>query len=406
MGLPRRHTPIVAAAASLVLAAGLLSACAPPHGTASVQPVGTTTSEVVFTAAPGKANVVTVSAVAGTSDLLVHDEGDTITPGSQCTAVDPNTVRCGPSPFVSLRLGDRDDTAWSDNVSSQLNGIRGGPGNDVLNGGSLTDLLSGDEGSDTLNGNGGSDTLVDGMTQASTDVLDADIFNGGPGRDQVMYRPTAQAVNVSLNGLADDGRPGEGDDVRFDVESLFGGAGPDVLRGDADDNLLFGDQGDDELVGNRGNDTLDGNFGRDRLVEGAGAANTDSLDADTFVGGLGSDVDTVSYESATASVRVDLDDVADDGRQATPVSPAEGDNVRSDVEDVTGGGGNDSLFGDADANLLAGNPGADFINGDAGNDTLLGQAGFDPLDGGPGTADDCDVGGTGPDGGSELNCEI
>ena len=61
------------------------------------------------------------------------------------------------------------------------------------------------------------------------------------------------------------------------------------------------------------------------------------------------------------------------------------------VENLTTGGGNDVLFGDASANvfnggggqdMLSGREGADRLNGAAGNDTLLGGAGNDTLDGG------------------------
>jgi Ca2+-binding RTX toxin-like protein len=261
-------------------------------------------------------------------------------------------------------------------------GITGGPGNDVLDGGTAQEVLVGDQGTDTLNGNGGDDFLEDGLTTASTDELDADVFNGGPGTDWASYRSGSQAVEVTLNSVPDDGRSGEGDDVRSDVENLLGGSGSDELAGDTDANVLSGNGGDD------------------LLVEAGGPANTDALDVDTFIGGPG--VDTVSYSDATASVRVDLDNVADDGRQA----PNEGDNVQSDVENVTGGAGNDALFGDADANRLIGNAGADIVSGDAGNDVLRGNAGADALNGGPGAADDCDVGGGVPAGGTEVNCEI
>jgi Ca2+-binding RTX toxin-like protein len=378
--------------APLVLTAGLLSACAPAHGTVRVDASGI----LLFGAAADKANDVTVT-VSG-ADVLVSDSGDTITPGSGCTAEDADTARCTSVTLVFLNLGNGDDSA--SNTTNVTSSLVGGPGNDVLDGGPATDELSGDEGADTLNGNGGDDALKEGRSSASTDVLDADTFNGGLGRDFARYDFSTQSIGVDLDGVADDGRPNEGDNVKADVQGVTGGAAADRLVGNSGDNALIGSGGADELIGGLGIDTLRGQVGDDRLVEATGAANTDALDADTFVGDTG--VDTVSYQDATVQVQVDLDGVhggvGDDGRFG------EGDNVFVDVENITGGGGDDVLTGNTVANRLEGRAGPDTISGAAGPDVLRGDAGFDLLNGGTET-DDCDVGGVGADGGSEFNCE-
>jgi Ca2+-binding RTX toxin-like protein len=51
---------------------------------------------------------------------------------------------------------------------------------------------------------------------------------------------------------------------------------------------------------------------------------------------------------------------------------------------VTGGGGNDRLFGDDGNDTLAGGPGNDVLIGGTGNDFLGGGPGRDRLDGGAG----------------------
>jgi Ca2+-binding RTX toxin-like protein len=412
MGSPRRHIPIVAAAAVL-LTAGLLAGCGPAHGTVKVEnrsaPGSGNVAHLVFTAAPGKDNDVFVEPFG--ADLLIHDEADNITPGPGCTALDANTARCTGVQAMTMNLGDGNDVA-SNNTSvasrslSSVPGIQGGPGDDVLNGGTSVDRLVGDEGDDTLNGLGESDDLVEGWTQAAIDEVDVDTFNGGPGVDSAFYAfpnsAAAQGVTVSLDDVANDGQPGEGDNVKADVENVAGGAGHDTLRGDADGNFLGGGAGNDVLTGFEGNDSLQGGSGNDIMNEGLNQSDVDAVDADTFTGDDPSGTpgeDRVSYAGGDASVRVDLDWVADDGRQA----PLEGDNVRGDIENVTGGNGNDSLFGDADANRLIGNAGVDVLSGDASNDFLRGNAGVDSLNGGSGDQDDCDVG---ADGGSEFNCEI
>ena len=52
------------------------------------------------------------------------------------------------------------------------------------------------------------------------------------------------------------------------------------------------------------------------------------------------------------------------------------DTVRN-IENVTGGSGNDTLTGDGLANTLSGGAGTDVLTGGAGNDTLSGGAGAD-----------------------------
>lgn len=49
----------------------------------------------------------------------------------------------------------------------------------------------------------------------------------------------------------------------------------------------------------------------------------------------------------------------------------------ANIENATGGGGNDALYGNALANLLTGNAGVDTLQGGAGSDTLVGGAGAD-----------------------------
>jgi Ca2+-binding RTX toxin-like protein len=394
-----RRLLVVGIVGPLVLLAVGLTACGPRGGQVSVAGSGATT-HLVFVAASGKANDVRVRENGAT--VLVDDAGDAIVAGSGCTSVDSDTASCTRPEFITMNLGDQDDEA--DNftdipsnlfvVSSGARGIQGGPGTDVLHGGTVADLLIGDEGDDILNGNGGDDVLQEGTTTASTDVLDVDTYNGGDGSDIGSYSAASQGLLTTLDGVANDGRSGEGDNVKADVEHLIGGNAPDSLRGNANANVLRGGGGGDTLIGNEGSDSFFGEGGNDLFIEGGGSTTTNVLDADTFLGGEGTD--RARYFSSTAGVRVDIDGVADDGRLG------EGDNVRTDVEDVDGGQAGDTLVGDGDANRLSGQAGDDALEGNAGPDVLSGGAGFDKLDGGT-ESDDCDVG---PDGGLEENCEI
>jgi Ca2+-binding RTX toxin-like protein len=151
--------------------------------------------------------------------------------------------------------------------------------------------------------------------------------------------------------------------------TLSGGGGDDVLTGgDGIDTLNAGADAD-RLDGGPGNDVLNGDPGDDALTGGAGA--------DTFNGGTGTDL--ADFSLRTSPVTVSMDNAANDG------PPAEGDNVRTDVENAAGGSGNDVLLGGTAANVLAGGAGEDSLDGDAGNDVLDGGTDADVLTGGAGT---------------------
>ena len=131
---------------------------------------------------------------------------------------------------------------------------------------------------------------------------------------------------------------------------------------------LDGGPGDDSLMGGDGPDVLSGGSGRDTfLLSPLGAVDG----ADDVSGGDG--IDEADYSLASPRVVVTLDDLAGDGVDG------ENDNVRSDVEDVTGSAGDDVIAGDADANQLAGGAGSDQLDGGGGFDALYGEDGVDLL---------------------------
>lgn len=228
--------------------------------------------------------------------------------------------------------------------SGAVNTLRGGDGNDLL------EALAGD---DVVFGEGGDDTLVGGAG--------GDEIHGGDGtNDAVSYRDAASGVNVTLDGVDNDGESGEGDNLFDDIESIEGSAFGDDLTGSDSNNTLRGLAGGDVLDGRGGNDTLTGAEGSDSLDGGTGA---DGIDG-------GADQDTVSYER-TAAVSVSLDDVANDGETG------EGDNVSSVTENVVTGTGDDTIVGNGLANLIDGGEGDDTLDGGLGSDDIRGGKGSD-----------------------------
>ncbi len=132
---------------------------------------------------------------------------------------------------------------------------------------------------------------------------------------------------------------------------IRGGRANDTISGGANADTLFGEGGDDNLFGGDGRDKLDGGSEADVLAGGAQR-------------------DTADYSSRSADMVIGLGLNPDDGEAN------ERDLVRTDIEIVLGGSGNDALRTTSGRSVT--------FYGNAGNDTLDGGSGEDFLDGGPG----------------------
>jgi Ca2+-binding RTX toxin-like protein len=199
--------------------------------------------------------------------------------------------------------------------------LEGGAGDDTLTGADGRDTLLGGAGVDTLTAGGGRDSLDGGLGNdietggVGNDTFDqgnvtngADTLTGGDGTDAVKYSLRTVGVRVTTDGTANDGEctttacaaASEGDNVKADVESLYGSKVKDVLIASGTGNVrMSAGAGADELTGAGGNDRLLGGAGNDIIKGGAGDdylsgdADDDTLtggaDKDTLLGGTGND---------------------------------------------------------------------------------------------------------------------
>ncbi|MEZ0284357.1 MAG: calcium-binding protein, partial [Thermoleophilia bacterium] len=197
----------------------------------------------------------------------------------------------------------------------------------------------------------------------------------GPANDDSVFCPTndIQRISATLGG-GDDGFSA-GNALPMTVDA---GPGDDeVTTGDGPDVVLGGDDDDEiDIDANTAAGTtseVDGGGGDDELRIGRDGRAT------IVRGGQGRDVAT--YRFGSSGKAVSLDNVANDG------GAGEGDDVRSDVEDLIGTNANDTLIGSGVANTLDGAGGTDRLEGLGGPDTLIG---------GPGTSD-ATFGGEGAD---------
>src|SRR5688572_29598907 len=180
-------------------------------------------------------------------------------------------VECAAGAYVVLYLDDRNDRSAVDLFFGGGVFAYGEGGDDQLIGAPTVSGLDGGAGNDELTGRGGPDELLGG---AGDDLLSgdahkapaADVVDGGPGVDRIEQDwndLTDALVNLTLGGGADDGRPGEGDDVRnveklisFHAGTFAGTAGADrieVVQSD-EPSSFSGGEGDDFLKASDGAD--------------------------------------------------------------------------------------------------------------------------------------------------------
>ena len=340
--------------------------------------------------------VVRIDSVQRDRRITVTSRNSTPFAGAGCAADGVSAVRCSlaapiaPGATVdpdvavaaAVDLGAGDDKV---NVSGVCGDYRGGLGNDSIE------------------------------SEGCRGVL----WDGGPGADvasgrgvDISYRSRTRPVTVTAgDGMANDGEPGEGDDVRSGVSSIIGGSGGDVLDGGGtterilggpgDDELrgapwingnegndvitggpgsddLEGEAGDDVLRGLDGNDRIDGGSGHDQVYGGPGADDLRTRGSGTLDGGAGADSFTsllphgrqiyrggAGHDSFTEyssrQVRVSLDGRANDG------SPGQHDNLIGIEEvEITRG----TLIGSSRSDTLT--VGFGTVDGRAGNDVIDG----------------------------------
>ena len=252
-------------------------------------------------------------------------------------------------------------TTIGDSRSNYLTGwegkniISGGAGNDVIYGNKQDDILNGDDGDDyldglygedTLNGGAGNDTLYGG--------LGSDILNGGAGNDIL------------------DGGYGEKDTYLFQR-----GHGQDIIQesyfkyqpADVNDVIFEGANFANAVFSRSGNNLVIHAYGTD-----------DSVTIKNYFyknGYFYHDTSRYAYNFIFDDKVITYTDLINNDYSFT----ATGDNTNNKIDGweginiLSGGGGNDFLYGKNKNDVL---------NGDDGNDILYGAGGDDILNGGDG----------------------
>lgn len=251
----------------------------------------------------------------------------------------------------STASGDPTGNGEQDIIDADIENIIGGNGDDTL--AAACDTTS----KHILTGGPGKDTLASCAGGQTT-------FVGGSGVDTADYSARAHGVTVTIgDNIANDGEPGDKDNVGLDVENVIGSNYNDVITGSAVANVI---------TPGKGNDTVNGGDGDDTFMASATAGDGQ----DTYNGGKGND--TIDYSARTSGgVCVILDGKSPSGacdftmgQPTMNVTSTDSVVVGLDVENAVGTVNDDHLIGNAYSNVLIGLGGADWLEGRSNMDQL------------------------------------
>ena len=350
------------------------------------------------------------------------------------------------NPPYSVSGGPGDDNLT---VFTQDTTILGGPGNDVIQSGSHTNTVNSGPGLNIVNNvpRFSGTLLRDGEllifgTNTHDDSISVTLDAGmlvvrlqNPTTDEEQIFPRAGVNSILMEGLDGNDTLVNSSDVPATVRGGDGndaltsdGAGPVFLNGGGGDDVLTNaGTGPATMAGSTGDDIYMTNTDQDFCSDVGGFNDVFLLNGGTVMYTIsfysflpysftviGSDKpETVVYQSSelgssnpmvVSHINLGGGDDFYDG-QANRYGPVtvlggKGDDIllggeAADNERLFGGPGDDTLQGDAGADILFGGLGNDSLVGVGGDDVLRGEGGVDTLDGGEG--DDILFGGVGND---------
>ena len=211
-------------------------------------------THVAFADDSGEPNRLDIVVPPQAGEIRFHDVASPIEPrGKRCEEVPIGTFRVdcaldGQLYFeVELDAGAGDDEITSD-VDERYRGFKvsfvhilGGAGDDRIDSGQAEDTIEPGPGEDAVHAGGGYDLMAAGASDDGPDLYDAGSAGG-----TISYAEREQRTRVRLDGIANDGAAGEGDNV-LRALGATGGSARDTFTGDEHRNYLFGGHGPDRL---------------------------------------------------------------------------------------------------------------------------------------------------------------
>ncbi|UCE37655.1 MAG: DUF4347 domain-containing protein [Thermoplasmata archaeon] len=306
-------------------------------------------------------------------------------------------------------------------------------GNDFMNGDVGDDILLGGPGQDTMNGGDGDDKLIGDNGEFDFDYQDTmggsliELFEStdlGSGDDDTIYG--GEGEDIAIGGRGEDDIFGDADELGADGDDILIGdngrvdfvpvpddktsevtliettdtdnstGGDDYINGSENADVILGGVGDDDLIGGLDNDIILGDSGLLNYNTGDGDRSTLDLilttdnilpapgGVDTISGGevddtiLGGDAGDIIYGDDT----LDQDPSSDPGEDIIIGDQGRIDLINGIVviieatDTVAEDGGNDTVEGNEESDVIIGGVAGDDLDGATGNDIIVGDEGI------------------------------
>lgn len=158
-------------------------------------------------------------------------------------------------------------------------------------------------------------------------------------------------------------------DTKPNENIIVAGDGGVTVNGSTVVDRIATGTGDDIINGAGGNDIISTSSGNDTINVGTGNNTVDGGDG----------VDLLTYDGRSEDISLDLDSTPNGfGQYTVTVGTTQVDLVKG-IENITTGSGDDTILGDAGANVINTGSGNDFLSGRGGIDTLIGGDGIDTV---------------------------
>ena len=273
-----------------------------------------------------------------------------------------STTLAGGLAAINLRGNGLAQTIYANAGANNLEGdagndtIFGLAGSDTLDGGTGNDVMNGGADDDTFYVDSAADVVFEGVGGGALDRVRTTVSYALAGGAEVEYLSTTlaggvAAINLTGNSVAQTLYANAG------MNNLNGGGGNDTIFGLAGSDTLQGGTGDDQMIGGADDDWYYVDSAGDIVTEAAGGGTGDRVYASASYALIGSaDIELLRTTLTSGVAAINL----------------------------TGNAVAQTIYGNDGANELSGLAGHDTIFGYDGADRLLGGKGNDLLNGGPG----------------------
>jgi Ca2+-binding RTX toxin-like protein len=332
--------------------------------------------------------IETINAALGDSDTIYGDSGEDIilggTAGDDIWGNSENDLILGDSGKVIMPGEVIDMVMTTDPAVGGDDVIEGNEDQDIILGGAESDDIWGHEDNDVILGDNGKITMPDEVIELieTTDpgIGGSDTIEGNAGEDIIFGGADSDDIwgnDANDIILGDNGKVIMPDAVIDYIQTTDPGVGgDDTIEGNSGDDIIFGGAESDDIWGNTGEDIILGDNGNitmpDAVIDLIYSTDPAIGGNDTIEGNEDDDIILGGAYNDDIWGNEDEDMIMGDNGQI--IMP---DEVLEKIETTDPGiGGSDNIYGNAADDIILGGMDGDWLEGNADRDIILGDNGM------------------------------